>query len=108
MADTAAAVEWLLAADEPAIRYRARTWLLGQPETAQAVRADRRAIADGPPPPGCRPRAASAREHDPRPVTGGHVRIGWFGYLQANLSNITFRPVTVGGAVEKSIVSAVM
>jgi hypothetical protein len=48
VADTTAAVEWLLAVDEPAIRYRARTWLLGQPETAQAVREDRRAIPDGP------------------------------------------------------------
>ena len=48
MSDAAAAVEWLLAADEPAIRYRARTWLLGQPESDPAVRADRKAVADGP------------------------------------------------------------
>ena len=42
------AVDWLLGSDEPAVRYRARTWLLGQAETHPAVRADRRAVATGP------------------------------------------------------------
>ena len=46
MVDTA--TEWLLAAEEPVIRYRARTWLLDQRETHPAVRADRAAIPDGP------------------------------------------------------------
>jgi hypothetical protein len=45
--DTSTAIGWLLAADEPAIRYRARTWLLDQPETDAAVRGDRHAIPDG-------------------------------------------------------------
>jgi hypothetical protein len=45
--DISGAVDWLLASDEPAIRYRARNWLLDQPETDAAVRADRRAIRDG-------------------------------------------------------------
>lgn len=44
----ATALDWLLASDEPAIRYRARTWLLGQPETSPKVRADRERVADGP------------------------------------------------------------
>ena len=47
MADPPSAIDWLLASDEPAIRYRARTWLLGKPETDAAVRADRRAIPEG-------------------------------------------------------------
>lgn len=47
MAATTAAIEWLLASDEPIIRYRARTWLQDEPETDAAVRADRHAIPDG-------------------------------------------------------------
>ena len=42
------AVEWLLASKEPAIRYRARTWLLGRRETHPAVRADGNGIQSGP------------------------------------------------------------
>jgi hypothetical protein len=41
------AVSWLLSSDEPAIRYRARTWLLGRSEEAPEVRSDRAAIRDG-------------------------------------------------------------
>ena len=44
----ATAVDWLLACDEPAIRYRARTWLLGQSESDPGVRADRDRLAEGP------------------------------------------------------------
>jgi hypothetical protein len=40
-------VDWLLASDEPVIRYRTRTWLLDAPETDAATRIDRRAIAHG-------------------------------------------------------------
>ena len=46
MAD-ASAIDWLLASDEPAIRYRARTWLLDESERKAAVRADRAAIPEG-------------------------------------------------------------
>ena len=42
------AVDWLLASDEPLIRYRARTWLLGASERNATVRADRDAAPDGP------------------------------------------------------------
>jgi hypothetical protein len=42
------AVVWLLASDEPAIRHLTRRWLLGQPETAAAVRRERKQITDGP------------------------------------------------------------
>jgi hypothetical protein len=31
------AIDWLLKSDEPAIRYRTRTWLLGEPETSAKV-----------------------------------------------------------------------
>ena len=41
------ATAWLLESDEPATRYRTRTWLLDRPETDRRVRADRRAIAQG-------------------------------------------------------------
>lgn len=41
------AVAWLLASDEPAIRYLTRRWLLDQPETAAAVRREQKQIADG-------------------------------------------------------------
>jgi hypothetical protein len=44
MTDT---VDWLLASDEPIVRYRTRTWLLGQPETDRVVRADASRIVDG-------------------------------------------------------------
>ena len=44
----ASPVEWLLESHEPAIRYRARTWLLDESERKAAVRADRAAVADGP------------------------------------------------------------
>lgn len=46
--DSGTAIDWLLASDEPAIRYCTRTWLLDTPETDRAVRADRMAIPDGP------------------------------------------------------------
>jgi hypothetical protein len=42
------AVDWLLASDEPAVRYRTRTWLLDEPESDRAVRADAGRAADGP------------------------------------------------------------
>jgi hypothetical protein len=48
MAAFDAAVEWLLASDEPAVRYRARTWLLGAPEGDPLVRAERVGLFDGP------------------------------------------------------------
>jgi hypothetical protein len=44
---SAEAVDWLLGAEEPAIRYRARTWLLGRAESDPEVRSDRAAIPDG-------------------------------------------------------------
>jgi hypothetical protein len=42
------AVEWLLQSSEPAVRYRTRTWLLGQPESSADVKRERRQIPDGP------------------------------------------------------------
>jgi hypothetical protein len=42
------AIDWLLKSDEPAIRYRTRTWLLGEPETSANVKRDRKAAWDGP------------------------------------------------------------
>ena len=42
------AVAYLLESDEPAIRHLTRLWLLGQPESAAAVRRERKQIADGP------------------------------------------------------------
>jgi hypothetical protein len=42
------ALAWLLESDEPIIRYRTRTWLLGEPEADAAVAADRASSADGP------------------------------------------------------------
>ena len=42
------AIDWLLESDEPAIRYRTRTWLLGQSETSAPVRRDRREAWGGP------------------------------------------------------------
>src|SRR5688500_1633502 len=47
-AEAGTAIEWLHASDEPAIRYRTRTWLLDTAETTAEVRADRKAIPDGP------------------------------------------------------------
>ncbi|MEO8511781.1 MAG: hypothetical protein ABI534_11160, partial [Chloroflexota bacterium] len=47
MADSQGAIDWLLASDEPIVRYRTRTWLLNQSETDAAVRADRKAIPHG-------------------------------------------------------------
>ncbi|HET6381412.1 MAG TPA: hypothetical protein VFH63_10355 [candidate division Zixibacteria bacterium] len=41
------AIDWLLASNEPIFRYRARTWLLDQPESDPAVAADRAAIPEG-------------------------------------------------------------
>jgi hypothetical protein len=41
-------IEWLRASDEPAVRYRTRTWLLDLSETDRDVRADRTAAPDGP------------------------------------------------------------
>src|SRR6266550_1182590 len=41
------AIAWLLESDEPAIRYRTRTWVLGQPESDPAVRRDRKQVPDG-------------------------------------------------------------
>ncbi len=48
MAPRTPAVDWLLRSDEPAVRYRARTWLLHQAETDPDVRGDRNAVATGP------------------------------------------------------------
>ena len=47
MADRGA-IAWLLTSDEPAIRYRTRTWLRDEPESAPAVKADRERVPDGP------------------------------------------------------------
>jgi hypothetical protein len=41
------ALAWLLASDEPAVRYRARTWLLDQPEGDRAVARERAGAAGG-------------------------------------------------------------
>ena len=38
---------WLVESDEPAVRYRTRTWLMGQPEGHAAVRRDRARIPGG-------------------------------------------------------------
>ncbi len=46
--DKADVLDWLLASDEPIIRYRTRTWLLDQPETNAAVRRERKVVPDGP------------------------------------------------------------
>ncbi len=48
MAADAQDIDWLLASDEPAVRYRTRSWLLGQPESDPAVRRDREGAWDGP------------------------------------------------------------
>src|SRR5437868_599797 len=48
MTERDGAIDWLLKSDEPAIRYRTRTWLLGEPETNAKVKADRKAAWDGP------------------------------------------------------------
>jgi hypothetical protein len=48
MGQNHSALDWLLASDEPAVRYRTRTWVLGQPETNPAVRAERKRAWDGP------------------------------------------------------------
>ena len=42
------AIDWLLKSDEPAIRYRTRTWLLGEAESSAKVKADRKAAWSGP------------------------------------------------------------
>ncbi|HTE86598.1 MAG TPA: hypothetical protein VK821_17900, partial [Dehalococcoidia bacterium] len=42
------AIEWLLASNEPVIRYRTRTWVLGQRESDSDVRRDRKQVPDGP------------------------------------------------------------
>jgi hypothetical protein len=48
MTESSAATDWLLASDEPAVRYRTRTWLLDQSEADPAVRRDRELAPDGP------------------------------------------------------------
>ena len=48
MRDNRAVLNWLLESDEPAIRYRTRTWLLGEPETSAKVKRDRMEAWDGP------------------------------------------------------------
>lgn len=48
VADSESAIRWLLDSDEPAVRYRTRTWLLDQSETSPGVRADRAQILHGP------------------------------------------------------------
>jgi hypothetical protein len=48
VADTDGVLDWLLASDEPIIRYRTRTWLLDQPESNAAVRRERKLVPDGP------------------------------------------------------------
>src|SRR5439155_16316835 len=45
--DRDGAIDWLLESDEPAIRYRTRTWVLGQAETNPAVRRERKQVPDG-------------------------------------------------------------
>ncbi len=40
--------DWLIESDEPAVRYRARTWLMAQAEGRSAVRRDRAEIPQGP------------------------------------------------------------
>lgn len=42
------AIDWLLKSDEPAIRYRTRTWLLGEAESHAKVKSDRNAAWDSP------------------------------------------------------------
>jgi hypothetical protein len=42
------AIDWLLKSDEPAIRYRTRTWLLAESESNAKVKGDRKAAWDGP------------------------------------------------------------
>jgi hypothetical protein len=46
--DRSRVLDWLLASDEPAIRYRTRTWLLDQPESDPAVRREANLAPDGP------------------------------------------------------------
>ncbi len=40
--------DWLVESDEPVVRYRARTWLMGRSEGHPAVRRDRAEIPQGP------------------------------------------------------------
>ncbi|HJW23215.1 MAG TPA: hypothetical protein VJ506_12365 [Candidatus Limnocylindrales bacterium] len=40
-------MDWLLESDEPAVRYRTRTWLSGEDERDASVRRDRARVADG-------------------------------------------------------------
>jgi hypothetical protein len=40
-------IGWLLASDEPVIRYRTRTWLLDQPEADLSVRSERERLTAG-------------------------------------------------------------
>ncbi len=42
------ALDWLMASQEPAVRYRTRTWLLDKPVTDRAVGADGALVFDGP------------------------------------------------------------
>lgn len=46
--DSTSAVAWLVASDEPVVRYRALTWLLDRPSSDATVRAARGEVLEGP------------------------------------------------------------
>ena len=62
--DVDGAIDWLVASDEPAVRYRARTWLMDGSDRQPAVRRDRAQIPDG-------PIVAVRRSMDTPPVASG-------------------------------------
>ena len=47
-ADLDRVIDWLIESDEPAVRYRARRWLQGRPESDPAVGRDRVGMPQGP------------------------------------------------------------
>jgi hypothetical protein len=47
VADRDGVLDWLVASDEPIIRYRTRTWLSDQPEGDPAVHRERKLVPDG-------------------------------------------------------------
>jgi hypothetical protein len=69
------AITWLLASDEPAIRYRTRTWLLDQPESHAAVRREQKAAWDGPIISTLLDFASAAKVHPYRKWWGLHWRL---------------------------------
>jgi hypothetical protein len=75
MADKTEVIDWLLKSDEPAVRYRTRTWLLGQPESNAAVRRDRKAAWDGPIVSTLLDFASAAKVHPYRKWWGLHWRL---------------------------------